>query len=567
MNSFATIYFHNYLRMDEMPDVVTGGTVSNVNSQSPGLHISTFIRQTAFDILYFIEFAILLGFGFSAQIVKDGYLHNYTYNFVWIVLSMTILALILKFFYYNVLHIWSNTIFTATRIKSQPFEFLGSSKSYVTQTDNDEDDRQQSRFVEYVFLSSNSWFLGKLKTVKTTLMILPRSLIRMIEEQGRKLEVGITDPLDAAATGLGDGAIERLKLTARNLLHWRKTFAILCFLPLILLGILVPLLFILVLVTLLLLSLPLMVVLVLYNVFGNCRNVINKTMVDNEEYADKDIEDLPPEIENYENSILSCDPSITLKKVQMDLASAGFLDLSGKSEMTGEELENLTVLLLSLNPRRYRMKALNLDDTMLTDEKLRNLAPLVVRFKTVKIGGKQDYGQKGLKELRIYMEHVNGLPNSGFEDEIIPVLKSEKVLLKKLEIKQTKSKIGVTDFTWVNEEVKGIENEDEKSLMVNELSHMIPYLTSIVLDGFLRESAAKPVNSIIGKTKENQLWQLWQKLNMCDHLQLLSLRDCDLTDRIILKCVNGLCNIKTVDLSGNNNITHIGWRGLAESLR
>ena len=45
------------------------------------------------------------------------------------------------------------------------------------------------RFVEYVFISSNSWFLGKLKTVKTTLMILPRSLIRQIEEQGKKLEV------------------------------------------------------------------------------------------------------------------------------------------------------------------------------------------------------------------------------------------------------------------------------------------------------------------------------------------------------------------------------------------
>ena len=38
------------------------------------------------------------------------------------------------------------------------------------------------RLVEYVFISSNSWFLGKLKTVKTTLMILPRSLIRQIED-------------------------------------------------------------------------------------------------------------------------------------------------------------------------------------------------------------------------------------------------------------------------------------------------------------------------------------------------------------------------------------------------
>ena len=113
------------------------------------------------------------------------------------------------------------------------------------------------------------------------------------------------------------------------------------------------------------------------------------------------------------------------------------------------------------------------------------------------------------------------MPNEGFEDDINPVIKSEKVLMKRLEIKLTKSKIGVTDFTWVNEEVKGIENEDEKSLMVNELSNMIPYLNSLVLDGFLRESAAKPVNSIIGKTKEHQLWKLWQKLNVCEHMDLL----------------------------------------------
>ena len=84
-----------------------------LDAQSPGLHISTFIRQTAFDILYLIEFIILLGFGFSAQIVRgqplygvflsniivffaDGYLNNYTFNFLWVVVIFTLLALILK---------------------------------------------------------------------------------------------------------------------------------------------------------------------------------------------------------------------------------------------------------------------------------------------------------------------------------------------------------------------------------------------------------------------------------------------------------------------------------------
>ena len=143
MNSFATIYFHNYLRMDEMPRQHRNENNNDIDSLSPGLHISTFIRQTAFDILFFIEFVILLSFGFSAKIVKDGYLHNYTTNFIWIVCFMSLCSLFLKFFYYNVLHIWSNTIFTTTRIKSQPFEFMGSSKSYMTQNAND---TSQSRF-------------------------------------------------------------------------------------------------------------------------------------------------------------------------------------------------------------------------------------------------------------------------------------------------------------------------------------------------------------------------------------------------------------------------------------
>ena len=99
MNAFATIYFHNYLRMDEMPRIgrreVEPGKPDQTDAQTPGtvrqsknmyctvlycsgLHISTFTRQMAFDILYFSEFVILLGYGFSAQIVKDGYLNLYT---------------------------------------------------------------------------------------------------------------------------------------------------------------------------------------------------------------------------------------------------------------------------------------------------------------------------------------------------------------------------------------------------------------------------------------------------------------------------------------------------------
>merc|ERR1711892_133852 len=554
MNAFATIYFHNYLRMDEMPRVGRSQDKDTVeedelDAQTPGLHISTFTRQIAFDILYFSEFVVLLGYGFSAQIVKDGYLGLYTHNFVWVVTTMTVFALILKFFYYNVLHIWSNTIFTTTRIKSQPFQFMGTSELYEADTEE-----SQHRFVEYVFISSNSWFLGKLKTVKTTIMILPKSLLAMIEGQGKQLGTGILEPIDTATGGIDK--VQQLKSMARNLLHWRKTIALLCFLPLILLGIFVPLVIILVLVTALVLSLPLMIILLLYNVLANCNNVIDKTMVDNDEFIDRDIEDLPPEIDSIENLIFSCDPSLTLRKVQADLSATETLDLSSKPDMSAEELENITVLLLSLNPRRYRMRVLNLDDSRLTDEKLKTLAPLIVRFHAVTIGGKQDFGEEGLEQLRLYMEHVYGSQPVAMDDEIVPLVKCEKILLRRLEIKQSRAKKGVTDLTWVNEEVKGFEHEDEKTLMVNELAHMIPYLTTLILDGFLRE---------IRKNKENQLWQLWEKLNFVDHLEILSLRDCDITDRIIQKCLIGISNVKNIDLSGNPDISYIGWKGLAET--
>ena len=130
--------------------------------------------------------------------------------------------------------------------------------------------------------------------------------------------------------------------------------------------------------------------------------------------------------------------------------------------MSVEELENVTVLLLSLNPRRFTMRELNLNDSRLTDQKVKTLAPLVVRFRTVKIGGKQDYGVKGLKEIRLYMEQIKGVGKLNGEADVMPLIKKDKIMLKKLEIKSTKSKMGVTNLTWVNEEVKEIEKERYK---------------------------------------------------------------------------------------------------------
>jgi hypothetical protein len=69
-----------------------------------------------------------------------------------------------------------------------------------------------------------------------------------------------------------------------------------------------------------------------------------------------------------------------------------------------------------------------------------------------------------------------GAQQPELEPDAVPFIKKDKIMLKRLEIRSTKSKIGVTDLTWVNEEVKDIEKEDEKSLVVNEIALMIPYL-------------------------------------------------------------------------------------------
>lgn len=42
--------------------------VKFIDSQRPGLHISTILRQIMFDVLYGVEFVILLTFGFSSDV-------------------------------------------------------------------------------------------------------------------------------------------------------------------------------------------------------------------------------------------------------------------------------------------------------------------------------------------------------------------------------------------------------------------------------------------------------------------------------------------------------------------
>ena len=79
------------------------------------------------------------------------------------------------------------------------------------------------------------------------------------------------------------------------------------------------------------------------------------------------------------------------------------------------------------------------------------MTPLIVRFKSVKIGGKQDYTKKGLEDLRLYMEKLIGpQPQLTGEQEHVPLIKCERIMLRQLEIKLSKSKKGVTNHHTAN---------------------------------------------------------------------------------------------------------------------
>ena len=129
-------------------------SVRFIDSQRPGLHISTILRQIMFDVLYGVEFVVLLAFGFSSNVKVCTfqmliYLHtideiislksfiisplviSLKYNFqdlidqkrrpiiVSVIIFFVVVALGLKIFYYTVMHVWRNVILTGKKLIRQ----------------------------------------------------------------------------------------------------------------------------------------------------------------------------------------------------------------------------------------------------------------------------------------------------------------------------------------------------------------------------------------------------------------------------------------------------------------
>jgi hypothetical protein len=95
----------------------------------------------------------------------------------------------------------------------------------------------------------------------------------------------------------------------------------------------------------------------LYNLKSGFRAV---EMSDGEEEGQNTLE-LPPEIDRGETTIFNSDQSKTLACLQKDLEeNNGLIDLSRKVDYTADEFEVFSMLLLSLNRKRYNRNTRNI---------------------------------------------------------------------------------------------------------------------------------------------------------------------------------------------------------------
>ena len=166
-----------------------------IDSQRPGLRISTFFRQLAFEILYVLEFAVLLGFGLSEPLqVKEftwviaikGNSKVSLSQLVLIIVSFWVIGLLLRILYYTQLHIWRDVI----------LEDKLPTRKELEKHNHVDDAKIQENFFQYVFMSRNTWICGSLKNIQTTLVILPKTIIEKITGQHKDLDNEFKDALN-----------------------------------------------------------------------------------------------------------------------------------------------------------------------------------------------------------------------------------------------------------------------------------------------------------------------------------------------------------------------------------
>ena len=76
-----------------------------------------------FDILYSLEYVVLLAFGFSSE-VKDLTDQKQKPIFISVILVLSFLALSLKLIYYTLMHVWNNVIISGKKLIRREFTVM-----------------------------------------------------------------------------------------------------------------------------------------------------------------------------------------------------------------------------------------------------------------------------------------------------------------------------------------------------------------------------------------------------------------------------------------------------------
>ena len=92
----------------------------------------------------------------------------------------------------NVNHLIINSIFQSTFIGNYNF-LKGINSSSNVRSGRHSAAKIQKGFFKYVFVSRNTWILGRLKHIETTLIVLPKTIIEAIKGRGQDLEYNFTD--------------------------------------------------------------------------------------------------------------------------------------------------------------------------------------------------------------------------------------------------------------------------------------------------------------------------------------------------------------------------------------
>ena len=628
-NALSSIYFHSYIHQDESSDVIQeqqekeekankDSPKSNINDsgkpqgansselikpkenkssrvkiQNGNLHTSTLFRQIMFDILYTIEFGVLLGFGFYSRPFHDKTSILFCSNF-YIILAIVILyfiALLLRCVYYTAMHVWSNVIWSSKRLHRKELTTKGVDEVDVTkpvvQTEIEKANiRTQEKFFKYVFVCRNTWILGEIKHVEITLMILPKWIIDKLKYAGESLILASDKMRDqvrvwfATFTCSCPGLLFKIRDILISFLLFTVIFVVLNILAIGILLVLFSLL------------IPVMLILFVLNLKKGC--------VATDEGDFQEILEEPPDIN--EEILFKEYPNVTLFSLQQGLKNEdGLVNLKNLEQIHPQEFGLLTHKLLALDHKKYPMKTLDLTNCCVTDEEMKHLAPLIAKFDRVILNGIQSLSLKGFTTLKKVLYRMSVIPMS--------------VKLKALELKIERKKGDVIKegralllgdhstgaiLEYGNNYLSEFEGlaMDGNSLRV--ITEFLTKLEEIHLDGVFMETSIyskmkekaevvqttgkKTMNTIARKesqqtyTKEedveSDMSEAWKGVRKViletpeskQKLRCFSINRCQVNDSILKTLAPALVTIEKVNLAENPGITKVGWEKLAENL-